>query len=171
MASYYYQIRKNTMTTRKPRQGFSLVELVIVIVIMGVIAAIAVPRISRGAAGAGGSALRADLYILRNAIDLYAAEHNGDYPTVAGFVAQMTQYSDADSNTSASKVAPFLFGPYLVSVPTLKVGTGTANGKGKTVVGAIVDAANGWVYNETLGTIVANSVDAADDSTIKYNTY
>ena len=71
------------MKAANRKSAFSLVELVIVIVIIGIIAAIAVPRISRGAKGATDSALKGDLTALRSAIDLYAAEHGGSFPTVA----------------------------------------------------------------------------------------
>ena len=68
------------MRSRSQTRAFSLVELVIVVVIIGVIAAIAVPRISRGAKGAGESAVRMSLTGMRNAIDMYAAEHGGAWP-------------------------------------------------------------------------------------------
>ena len=62
--------------SRKTRGGgFSLLELVIVVVIIGVISAIAIPRMTRGASNAGATALRANLAVLRNAIEIYRAEH------------------------------------------------------------------------------------------------
>src|SRR5213595_55361 len=104
------------------RSGFSLIELVIVVVIIGIIAAIAIPRLSRGSAGAADSAVSGNLAVLRSAIDLYATEHGGTYPTVGTFSSQMTQYSDASGSFSASKSATMIYGPYLRSVPTLPVG-------------------------------------------------
>ncbi|NOS99480.1 MAG: prepilin-type N-terminal cleavage/methylation domain-containing protein, partial [Phycisphaerales bacterium] len=108
----------------KRTRGFSLVELVIVIVIIGVIAAIAVPRISRGAAGAGASALRGDLHVLRNALDMYSAEHGSTYPAILTFEAQLTQFTSDAGATSVTKDATYKYGPYLVAVPVLKVGDG-----------------------------------------------
>ncbi|MEE9294760.1 MAG: prepilin-type N-terminal cleavage/methylation domain-containing protein [Phycisphaerae bacterium] len=161
------------MIKRNSKPGFSLVELVIVIVIIGIIAAIAVPRISRGAAGAGASALRGDLYVLRNAIDLFAAEHMGAYPDDldATYILQMTTFTDDAGATNAAKVDPFIFGPYLVAVPKLKVGEGLGNGKGSSTVAAAAAAGVGWVYNKTLGTIKANSGTAEDDSGTLYSDY
>jgi general secretion pathway protein G len=153
------------------RSGFSLVELVIVIVIIGIIAAIAVPRISRGAAGAGASGLRGDLYVLRNAIDLYAAEHNGTYPLATTFEDQLTKYTDIDGATSDTKGDPYFYGPYLVSVPALKVGSGTDNGKGANGVAAAAAGTVGWIYDQVNGIIKANSVDAEDESGDKFDTY
>src|SRR4051794_30990853 len=80
-------------------RGFSLVELVIVVVIIGIIAAIAIPRMSRGTAGAADNALAENLAILRKAIDVFQAEHNGAYPTPGPSCTVedlLTKYSDAD---------------------------------------------------------------------------
>jgi len=138
---------------RGRKNGFSLVELVIVVVILGIIGAIAIPRMSRGAAGASDSGLVADLAVLRNAIELYAAEHNGAYPTVADFVDQLTTYSDAAGDTNASKTSVYIFGPYLTSIPALKVGTEA----GGNTVAAAAGTGVAWVYDATNGTISANA--------------
>jgi len=156
------------------KHGFSLLELVIVVVIMGIIAAIAIPRMSRGTAGAADSALSSDLAVLRNAIDLFAAEHGGKFPTNANIVNQLTQYTD-DKNTTApvaTKDTTHIYGPYLREVPTLPVG---AN-KGKTTFTATAPGASaadaGWYYDEDTGTIKANCADSeVDDSNTKYNEY
>ena len=153
--------------------GFSLIELVIVVVIIAIIGAIAIPRMSRGAAGAADSALVGDLAVLRNALDLYATEHGGTYPTVANFEAALTKFSDSGTGTSDTKTATHIYGPYLRKVPALPVGTH----KGKT---AVLDASsttpglgNGaWVYDAATGNIVANCAAGEVDSSGKaYNTY
>lgn len=151
---------------RKVR-GFSLVELVIVIVIIGVIAAIAVPRISRGAAGAGSAGLRGDLHVMRQAIDLYAAEHGGNFPPILTFEAVMTQYTDDADDPQALKDATHIYGPYLVAVPKLKVG----DGKGQKGVAAAVGPTVGWVYTVANGLLVPNSGAATDESGDLYTTY
>ena len=51
--------------------------LELVIVILGIIAAIAIPRLSRGSDGAAEGALKRDLQVLRGALELYRAEHDG----------------------------------------------------------------------------------------------
>src|SRR5689334_17062417 len=99
----------NTMlsSTRHPKRygsrakakGFSLIELVIVVVIIAIIGAIAIPRMSRGAAGAADSALSGDLATIRSAIDLFATEHGGTYPSVANLETALTQYSDSAGTT------------------------------------------------------------------------
>ena len=106
---------------RHHRRAFSLIELVIVVVIIGVIAAIAIPRLSRGAEGAGESALKGNLAVMRNAIDLYVTEHVGSYPKLATFKDQMTLYCNASGATSVAKGGTFIYGPYLRAIPPLSV--------------------------------------------------
>jgi len=150
-------------------RGFSLLELVVVVVIIGIIAAIAIPRLSRGSAGASDSALTGNLAVLRNAIDLFSAEHNGAYPALATFSNQLTQYCDANgTDLVTAKDANHPYGPYLRAVPTLPVGAD----KGKTSVVAIYTAGNGWVYDATAGKINANCSDLEVDATgKKYSSY
>ncbi|HYE20633.1 MAG TPA: prepilin-type N-terminal cleavage/methylation domain-containing protein [Tepidisphaeraceae bacterium] len=155
------------------RRGFSLIELVIVVVIIGIIAAIAIPRLSRGASGAADSALSGNVSVLRNAIDLYATEHGGTYPTLANVVDQLTTYTDASGTTSATKTATAIYGPYLRKMPSLPVGT---NKNSATVVdgssGTPGTAAGGWFYNASTGEIKANLADAEKDASGKaYNAY
>lgn len=164
------------MTHRNRRKrGFSLVELVIVIVIIGVIAAIAVPRLSRGAKGARDAALRGNLAVMRNAIDLYSAEHAGEFPTVGAFVAQLTTYSNESGATNATKDAATgkIFGPYLKAVPGLPVlGAGTTGGGvGDTTVAAADGLGVGWVYTVAIGDITANTGTAKDEADTLYTAY
>ena len=163
--------------SRRPlMRAFSLIELVIVIVIIGILAAIAIPRLSRGAAGATESALSSNLAILRNAIDLYAAEHDGKFPTLANYRDQLTRYSDVTGTQySDTKTDPCRFGPYLRKIPPLPLGAppnrdsdlfvdGTAGSPG-VVTG-------GWYYNPNNGNIRANLPDGeVDVSKKKYNDY
>lgn len=167
-------------------KGFSLVELVIVIVIIGVIAAIAIPRVTRATKGAGESALSSDLAILRNAIEMYASEHNGVYPGVnkvdgsAGgaetdFADQLTKYTNVKGKTNATWHKDYPFGPYLrKGIPPLPIGAL----KGDTTVKfdavnsppTATDADAGWLYNPSSGEIIANSTDA-DDAGKDYSAY
>lgn len=166
--------------------GFSLVELVIVIVIIGVIAAIAIPRVTRATKGAGESALSSDLAILRNAIEMYASEHNGTYPgvnkaadgtaggTMVDFTAQLIKYTNASGKTSDTWAADYPYGPYLrKGVPPLPVGDLKGDSSVKFDADATPtadDTGAGWVYSPTSGEIVANST-STDDAGKAYSTY
>lgn len=148
------------MIVKRNNRGFSLVELVIVVVIVGLLAAIAIPRFSRGASGATDSALSGDLVVLRNAIEMYAAEHNGVFPAAATFGTQLTQYTKLDGTVSAIKDAAYPYGPYLHAVPALKVGSaagssGVADITAKPAA-AVATAGVGWQYIEETGQIFAN---------------
>jgi len=154
--------------TRMTRRGFSLVELVIVVVILGIIGAIAIPRMSRGAEGAADSGLRSDLAVLRSAIELYSAEHGGDFPAFATFENQLTLYSDDQGNTNNAKTAVYIYGPYLRAIPPLKVGTN----KGSAAVAAAAGGSEGWLYDEDAGTIFANlPIGEVDVKNVPYNSY
>ena len=153
---------------RRRRSGFSLLELVIVVVIIGIIAAIAIPRMSRGSAGAADSALSGNLAILRNAIDLFSAEHTGAYPTVAKIAAELTQYTNAAGAAQAARDATHIYGPYVRKIPPLPVGAK----KGSAGIAAADGTGIGWIYNATLGEIKANCADTEKDASgTAYNTY
>ena len=156
---------------RRPRtgqSGFSLLELVIVVVIIGIIAAIAIPRMSRGSAGAADASLAGNLTVMRKAIDMYAAEHNGTFPAVATVSNQLTLYSSAAGATSATKDTTYIYGPYLQRVPSLPVGAA----KGNTGVAAAAGSGVGWIYNATAGTITANTTATETDASgKKYSDY
>lgn len=152
------------------RRAFSLIELVIVVVIIGILAAIAIPRLSRGSAGATDSAVSGNLRNLRSAIDLYATEHGGSFPTAAAVVNQLTLYSDDAGNTSATKTGAYVYGPYLRSIPPLPVGTKKGQ-NGIDVAANASTATVGWIYDATNGTIRPNTTTEADARGTLYATY
>ncbi|BAM04964.1 prepilin-type N-terminal cleavage/methylation domain-containing protein [Phycisphaera mikurensis] len=150
------------MPTRQPRRSaaFSLVELIIVVVIIGLLAAIAIPRFSQGAANASENAYVADLAVLRNAIELYAAEH-GAFPSATSFTDQLTTFTNEAGGAVAEPAPGYDYGPYLVAVPELKVGDakGNAGVEGVAAKPTTVSstAGVGWLYHEASGRIWGNA--------------
>ena len=150
------------------RRGFSLIELVIVVVIIGIIAAIAIPRMSRGTAGAADSAVSGNLNVLRNAIELYATEHGGKFPT-ADINTQLTQYTADDGTVKASKdtVTGHIYGPYLRKIPPVTVGGLKNKTEANVIATGATDtttgATGGWWYNTATGAIRPNTVAAEVD--------
>lgn len=136
------------------RSGFSLIELVIVTVIIGVIGAIAVPRLSRGADGASESAAIHNEQALQEAIERYRAEHYGDAPDADDIAAQLTGYTDANGNTSEVNTAPYIFGPYLRTIPPQQAGAR----RGKSDISAVDSVTTGWIYTESTGTVRGNII-------------
>lgn len=148
------------MNSKRSRlSGFSLLELIVVVVIIGIIAAVAIPRLSRGSAGAANSALAGDLAVLRNAIDLYSAEHAGAFPTQVNVATAMTTYTDAAGATATAKDATHIYGPYVRKIPPLPVGART----GCTSIAAADATGIGWIYDPTTGNIGSNTTATEKD--------
>jgi general secretion pathway protein G len=154
------------MSNRK-YTGFTLLEMMMVVVIIALIAAVAIPKLSRGAQGATDSAVAADLAVLRNAIDMFQAEHNNSYPAVATISTQLTQFTDITGATNATKDATHIYGPYLRTVPALPVG---AN-KGNTGIAAAAGTGVGWLYTAASGTIGTSTTTETDSNGVLYTTY
>jgi len=154
---------------RTGNKGFSLLEVVIVVAIIAILAAIGIPRMSRGSKGAGDSAVRGDLAVLRNAIDLYAAEHDGTLPAAGTIVNQLTKYSDRAGTTSDAKTTTCIYGPYIRSIPALPVGP--SNRKGSTGIAASDANGVGWLYTEATGKITPNTGTTKDESDVLYTSY
>jgi len=141
------------------RKGLSLLELVVVVVIIGIIAAVAIPRMSRGSAGAADAALLGNLAVLRNALDMYAAEHSGAFPKVAVAADALMKYTDSAGGTSDTRDTTHLYGPYVRKVPPLPVGAA----KGKTGIAAKTGVGVGWIYKEATGDIASNTTKKETD--------
>ncbi len=150
-------------------RAFSLIELVIVVVIIGIIAAIAIPRMSRGATGASDGALTADLATLRNAIDLYQAEHAGVFPDLVTKPTLLTSYTNEAGTIGTKGDGVSIYGPYMRSIPALPVG---AN-KGQTAFVATQGGSTaGWVYDNTTGLISSNTTGTEKDARgVAYSSY
>lgn len=156
-----------TRTVHRNR-AFSLIELVIVVVIIGIIAAIAIPRMGRGAEGANDNTLVGNLAVLRKAIELYSAEHEGNFPTVADFEEMLTKKTDITGKHNGDDTKD-LYGPYLREIPKLNVGTDMA--KRTNIVDTGDKGTNGWDYDPATGEIRPNTGTDADKAGTKYADY
>jgi type II secretory pathway pseudopilin PulG len=144
-----------------------LLEVLIVAAIIATLAAIAISRMSRGSRGADESALVADLEVLRKAIDLFAAEHHGTYPSVSNIASQLTQYTDIFGDAQAKKDSTHIYGPYVGKIPPLTVGPR----KGCTGIAAADADVVGWIYNEQTHNIRANTAIETAVSGILYRDF
>ena len=135
-------------SNRPARRAFTLIEVLIVVVILGVLSAIVIPQFSNASESSRESALKQDLFRMRQQIELYK-NHHGEFPTLANFIDQMSRASDAEGNTAAPGTAGYPYGPYLSKMPhnpftdTIPLSDGPVG-------------SSAWYYDETTGEIAPN---------------
>lgn len=104
--------------TSVKRKGFTLVELLIVIVIIAVLAAIALPRFMDSGQRSKESSLKANLVLVRNALELFKND-TGAWPSTLSDLTVTTAPASGKDNAGAAKTisASDYKGPYLRSIP------------------------------------------------------
>jgi general secretion pathway protein G len=138
---------------QKRRHGFSLVELVVVIMILGILAAVAAPKLLQTSSAATDNGLKQTLTVVRDAIELYAADNGGALPG-----------ADGNAATFKTDLQPFLRGTF----PECPVGAKDADVKmssGSTAITGAASPAEGWHYNYTTGEFIVNFTETAGDGT------
>jgi type II secretory pathway pseudopilin PulG len=160
--------------------AFTLAELILVVVMLALLAAIVIPRVAGGREQAGESATKDNLRVLRTAIAHYQAQHGGTFPgaaaagdgaeagTGAAFVSQLTRYTDASGETSDTKDATHVYGPYLkTGFPACTVGSisGKSDVKVVGVDSLVPDKSTGWLFSTVSGRIIPNTDELASDDT------
>ncbi len=152
------------------KAAFTLVELLIVVIILAILAAIVVPQFVASTSDAELAALDSNLRNIRSAIALYNQQH-GEYPaangdgtalanTEAAFISQLTTFTNADGDSSATKTATHIYGPYLTRSsmpedPIMKVGTVDVVNAGALPLVATVTT-GGWKFDTVTGQFIMN---------------
>lgn len=143
--------------TRLSKHGaFTLVELLIVIIIIAVLAAIAIPKFANQSNRSKESALRAELSLLRNGVEVFKQDC-GSYPaTLNDLVATSAPANGKDSNGNSKAITSTDYkGPYVNKVNVDPVG-GAA-----------------FTYSTTSPTVgqVTSSASGTDSNGVSYSTY
>ena len=141
---------------KRMQAGFTLVELVVVIMILGILAAVAAPKLLSTSGDATDNGLKQSLSIIRDGIELYAADNGGALPPCTG--------TGADFRTA---MADYIRGQF----PASPVGTQDFDVTPVTGTGATADDATGWMYNTQDGTFICNSTATSNDGATTYDSF
>lgn len=143
--------------TSSVRRGFTLIELVVVIMILGILAAVAAPKFFNTSSTATENGVRQTLSIVRDAIQMYAAQNNGNKPpctgTGADFKAALAQYVRG----------AFPVSPVGARNDEVVPATGTVEGDASPT--------SGWKFFTDSGDFIANTQDVAAGSGLRYDSF
>ena len=126
---------------RSSRKGFTLIEILIVVIILGILAAIVIPQFSSASTQARQSALQTTVQTLRSQIALYKLQHGDTLPTL------VTNWTPL---TATSTYGGVTYGPYLPSIPTNAMTTGSVVVNGTSAGGFSTGA--DYFYDYASGT-------------------
>ena len=149
----------------KSREAFTLVELVVVILILGILAAVAAPKLLSTAGTAKDNGLRQTLSIIRDAIEMYAAENGGQLPAADG--SEATFKNDLQSYLRKFPKNPVAGDPSEGAVVIMEGGGLPLSG--------LIDAGpgwgSGWIYEFTTGEFLANTDALSNDGVTLYSQF
>ncbi len=141
----------------KRRAGFTLIELVVIIMILGILAGVAAPKLLKTSGNATDNGLKQTLAIVRDAIELYAADNGGQLPPC---------------NATGSDFKGLLSPQYVRGVfPTSPVGLKDSVVHPVTGASTTADNTSGWMYNTTNGTFIANCDSNSQTPSVKYSQF
>lgn len=143
----------------RSRTGFTLVEVLMVAIILAILAVIVVPQFTDASEDVKISSLKATLQTVRSQLELYKAQHGGQYPPADSLIDCMTQKSSL-LHAVTGDPADLKYGPYLQQAPVNPVDD-------KTTVGNAQDGSGGWWYNPDSGVFKANDTSVTGVSKTK----
>ncbi len=142
-------VTAETQRTR-PALGFTLVEILIVVVILGILAAVVVPQFASASETARSSSLKGSLQVIRSQVELYHAQHDSTYPSLAQLGAAwnvLLSRTDITGDVGSPPVdGVHVYGPYIKKMPINPF-------EDSQTVSDTAAAGVGWVYDETTGKV------------------
>ena len=148
------------------KQAFTLVELIIVVSILGILAAIVLPEVQGHTQHAKEAATKDNLRILREAIERYAAEHNGIPPGYPNNDASL-------SPTMKSINQHLVLDNYLTELPTNPINNSSdlllLDNSDTFPTEPQLPEAYGWIYQPATKTLKVNSTGTDSSDTLYFN--
>lgn len=147
----------------KNRQGYTLVELVVVILILGILAGVAAPKLLNTSGDATDNSLKQTLSIVRDAIELYAAQNSGSLPPCSGDGTGVGNFHEQLSTyiRGTFPICPVGATNNLISPTASATPAGSAS------------PTSGWTYSTTTGAFIcslnAATANTSDDAGIFYD--
>ena len=169
--------------------GFTLVELLIVVIVLALLAAVVIPQFSESSDDARLASLKANLTLMRSAIDRYKAEHrrwpgkltsmgavcpaggsggSGLVNSANALRDQLTMYTDPNGLACSTTDSTYRFGPYLreSQIPANPFSNSNAviiSTSGELgLTSARVDGLGGWLYDVWTGEFVVDDAAYSD---------
>jgi prepilin-type N-terminal cleavage/methylation domain-containing protein len=142
------------------KRGVTLVEVLVTAIILGLLAFIVVPQFSEASSNTKQSRLRNSLGIMRQKLELYKIEHDGQYPaadSAKAFIEKLTEKTNEAGQVVKHTSDEELFGPYLQNIPINPY----TNGKQVKCGGEAGTGSADWIYDPKTGQFRANRPDVA----------
>lgn len=141
------------------KSGFTLIELVVVILILGILAGVGAPKLFSTSGIATENGCKQTLSIIRDAIELYAADNGGNFPPCTGDGTGAGNFHEVMQDYVRGKFPESPVGMQNNLVKPSAAATLAADG-----------TVTGWMYNPSTGEFICNS-DAATptDSAVHYD--
>lgn len=136
---------------RKTNFGFTLVEILIVVVILAVLAATIIPQFTDSTNDARESTAKTNLHGLRGQIQIYRAQHIGQFPTALDKLSKKTNADHTEAGSPA-------LGPYALEIPGDGITGSNAVAPGTSPITA-TGTTGGWLYDPATGEIRINHED------------
>ena len=95
-------------------RGFTLIELLVVIAIIGLLSSVVLASLNTARVKGLDAQRRSNLLSVQTALELYATDHNGNYPTSSGWQSTCPAWGSFASNNT---IPGLVSGGYIPSLP------------------------------------------------------